>query len=106
MIVAPREHADLETPYGSMRTYVHRPVEGGRRPGLVLFSEIFQVTAPVERLVAEGDDIDGSNGPDDPVEEFADAWPVERSGIGRVNLGSAVRHEANMHRGSLHRAFA
>ena len=53
MIVAEREHADLDTPYGPMRTYVYRPAEDGPHPGLVLFSEIFQVTAPVERMAIQ-----------------------------------------------------
>ena len=35
-----------------MRTYVSRPVAAGRYPGLVLFSEIFQVTAPIRRAAA------------------------------------------------------
>lgn len=35
-----------------MRTYTLRPVAPGRYPGLVLFSEIFQVTGPVRRLAA------------------------------------------------------
>lgn len=46
------EHADLETPFGTMRTYVLRPVAEGRYPGLVLFSEIFQVTEPIRRMAA------------------------------------------------------
>lgn len=52
MIIAPREHADLSTPYGSMRTYVYRPAAAGRYPGVVLFSEIFQVTGPIGRMAA------------------------------------------------------
>jgi len=44
---------DLPTPAGPMRTFVYRPAaEGEKHPGLVLFSEIFQVTAPVRRLAA------------------------------------------------------
>jgi carboxymethylenebutenolidase len=35
-----------------MRTYVHRPVAGGRYPGVVLFSEIFQQTGPIRRTAA------------------------------------------------------
>jgi carboxymethylenebutenolidase len=40
------------TPTGPMRTYVFRPAAEGRFPGLVLFSEIFQVTAPIRRTAA------------------------------------------------------
>ena len=43
---------DLETPTGEMRTYVYEPVEKGKYPGLLLYSEIFQLTAPVSRLAA------------------------------------------------------
>jgi carboxymethylenebutenolidase len=49
MIIAPEEHVDLKTPYGPMRTYVLSPASPGRYPGLVLFSEIFQVTGPIRR---------------------------------------------------------
>ena len=52
MIIAPEEYVDLETPYGLMRTYVFSPAAAGRYPGLVLFSEIFQVTGPIRRIAA------------------------------------------------------
>jgi carboxymethylenebutenolidase len=35
-----------------MRTHVYRPIGESRFPGLVLFSEIFQVTAPIRRTAA------------------------------------------------------
>jgi carboxymethylenebutenolidase len=43
---------DLQTPTGPMRTYVFRPSAAGKYPGLVLFSEIFQVTGPIRRTAA------------------------------------------------------
>ncbi len=52
MILQSDEVADLPTPNGLMRTYVFRPVAAGRYPGVVLFSEIFQVTAPIRRTAA------------------------------------------------------
>ena len=52
MIITDQEQADLSTPFGTMRTYVFRPAEPGRYPGVVLFSEIFQVTAPIRRTAA------------------------------------------------------
>lgn len=52
MIITDSESADLDTPSGPMRTYVFRPVAGGRYPGIVLFSEIFQVTGPIRRTAA------------------------------------------------------
>src|SRR3954470_5344409 len=42
----------LDTPTGPMRTYVYRPQGGGRHPGVVLFSEIFQRTGPIGRTAA------------------------------------------------------
>ncbi len=52
MIVQSDEVVELTTPYGPMRTIVFQPVEPGKYPGLMLFSEIFQITAPVRRLAA------------------------------------------------------
>jgi carboxymethylenebutenolidase len=46
------EHVDLSTQNGLMRTEVLQPVAPGRYPGLVLFSEIFQITAPIRRTAA------------------------------------------------------
>ncbi len=43
---------DLPTPTGPMRTCLFRPAVEGRYPGLVLFSEIFQITAPIRRMAA------------------------------------------------------
>ncbi len=51
MILQSETH-ELETPTGTMRTYVYRPVAAGRYPGLVLFSEIFQQTGPIQRTAA------------------------------------------------------
>jgi carboxymethylenebutenolidase len=52
MIIKDSESIDLETPYGPMRTFVFRPVAPGRYPGVLLFSEIFQVTGPIRRTAA------------------------------------------------------
>jgi carboxymethylenebutenolidase len=52
MIIKDNEFVDLETPTGPMRTYIFRPAAEGRYPGLVLFSEIFQVTGPIRRTAA------------------------------------------------------
>lgn len=43
---------ELATSTGPMRCYVYRPKAAGRRPGVVLFSEIFQRTAPIGRMAA------------------------------------------------------
>jgi carboxymethylenebutenolidase len=52
MTIIDREHADLPTPAGPMRTYVFRPDAPGKYPGILLYSEIFQVTAPIRRTAA------------------------------------------------------
>jgi len=43
---------ELMTPSGVMLTHVSKPVAPGRRPGIVLFSEIFQRTGPIRRMAA------------------------------------------------------
>lgn len=52
MIINEPEPVDLPTPYGPMRTYLFRPAAPGRYPGLVFFSEIFQLTGPIRRTAA------------------------------------------------------
>ncbi|MBV9128369.1 MAG: dienelactone hydrolase family protein [Verrucomicrobia bacterium] len=52
MILFDTEHTDLPTARGPMRTYLFRPQRAGRFPGLLLYSEIFQVTGPIRRLAA------------------------------------------------------
>jgi len=43
---------DLPTPRGPMRTALYQPAAPGRYPGIVLYSEIFQLTAPIRRTAA------------------------------------------------------
>lgn len=43
---------DVQTPTGPMRVHVVRPSAAGRFPGVVFYSEIFQVTDPIRRLAA------------------------------------------------------
>lgn len=52
MIIKDNEFFDLATPTGPMRTYLFRPVAQGRYPGILLYSEIFQVTGPIRRTAA------------------------------------------------------
>ena len=52
MILAPHEFVTLDTPYGPMRTHIVRPAAPGRYPGLVFYSEIFQITEPIRRTAA------------------------------------------------------
>lgn len=53
MTVVDTEYIDLATPTGAMRTHIVRPAAPGRYPGIVLFSEIFQVTSPIRRLAVQ-----------------------------------------------------
>ena len=52
MIIQSSEFADIATPTGPMRTYIFRPVQPGSYPGIVLYSEIFQLTGPIRRTAA------------------------------------------------------
>src|ERR1035438_5669910 len=52
MTIREPETVALATASGPMRTHVFRPTGEGRFPGIVLFSEIFQVTAPIRRTAA------------------------------------------------------
>jgi carboxymethylenebutenolidase len=52
MIILDGEHVELSTAYGPMRTHIFRPAAPGKYPGLVFYSEIFQVTGPIRRTAA------------------------------------------------------
>src|SRR5215470_12377499 len=52
MVILDNESVDLSTPTGPMRTYIFRPVAPGKYPGILMYSEIFQVTGPIRRPAA------------------------------------------------------
>ncbi|HEX4125761.1 MAG TPA: dienelactone hydrolase family protein [Tepidisphaeraceae bacterium] len=52
MTILEPQTVDVPTPTGPMRSFVFRPAAGGRYPGIVLYSEIFQVTGPIRRFAA------------------------------------------------------
>jgi carboxymethylenebutenolidase len=53
MILRSDETQDVDVPgTGPMRMHLFRPAIEGRFPGVLLFSEIYQVTAPIRRLAA------------------------------------------------------
>ena len=54
MIIRSDEMADLsvEGTAGTMRVHLFRPAVPGRFPGVLFFSEIYQVTEPIRRLAA------------------------------------------------------
>lgn len=53
MIIRGDEAAEVTVPgAGAMRTHLFRPAVAGRFPGVLLFSEIYQVTAPIRRLAS------------------------------------------------------
>src|SRR5271163_5129300 len=51
MIVV-EEQVELVTPWGPMRTHIVKPAAAGKYPGVVFYSEIFQVTGPIRRTAA------------------------------------------------------
>jgi carboxymethylenebutenolidase len=51
MIVV-EEQVELVTAWGPMRTHILRPAAAGKYPGIVFYSEIFQVTGPIRRTAA------------------------------------------------------
>ena len=52
MTIQVDEQADIATPTGPMRTYIFRPTAAGKYPGIVFYSEIFQITGPIRRTAA------------------------------------------------------
>ena len=52
MLIRTDEVVDLETPSGPMRVHVSIPLNEGTYPAIILYSEIYQVTAPIQRLAA------------------------------------------------------
>jgi carboxymethylenebutenolidase len=54
MIIRSDETADIAVPgaSGAMRLHLFRPAIAGRYPGVLFFSEIYQVTGPIRRLAA------------------------------------------------------
>jgi carboxymethylenebutenolidase len=53
MIIRSDETADIAVPgTGTMRLHLFRPAIPGRFPGVVFYSEIYQVTGPIRRLAA------------------------------------------------------
>ncbi len=52
MTIIDNEFVDIETDTGPMRTFVIRPAAPGKYPGIVFYSEIFQVTGPIRRTAA------------------------------------------------------
>ncbi len=52
MTIKDDEVVEIETPTGPMRTYIFRPAAGGKFPGVLFYSEIFQVTGPIRRTAA------------------------------------------------------
>lgn len=50
MVIREPSHVDLETARGPMRTHVFEPVATKRWPGVIFYSEIFQMTGPIQRF--------------------------------------------------------
>jgi carboxymethylenebutenolidase len=52
MIIKDDLVVDITTATGPMRTYFFHPAAEGRYPGVILYSEIFQLTGPIRRLAS------------------------------------------------------
>lgn len=52
MTIIDNESVELDTLKGKMRTHIARPAAKGKYPGIVFFSEIFQITSPIRRTAA------------------------------------------------------
>ena len=51
-MIIKEEFADIATPTGPMRLHLFRPAATGRYPGILLYSEIYQITGPIRRMAA------------------------------------------------------
>ena len=51
-MIVTEETVELTTAFGKMRVHVVKPVAAGKFPGIVFFSEIFQITGPIRRTAA------------------------------------------------------
>jgi carboxymethylenebutenolidase len=49
MLIIDDEFTDVPTPTGPMRCHTFRPKLAGRYPGVIFYSEIFQMTGPIKR---------------------------------------------------------
>ena len=52
MTILENEHVELSTPTGPMRVHIFRPAGEGKYPGVLFYTEIFQVTGPIRRTAA------------------------------------------------------
>lgn len=51
-MIIKEEFSDIQTPTGEMRVHIFRPAGEGKYPGVLMFSEIFQITGPIRRTAA------------------------------------------------------
>ena len=51
-MIVQEEQVELRSLKGPMRTHIVRPAAPGRYPGIVFYSEIFQITGPIRRTAA------------------------------------------------------
>jgi carboxymethylenebutenolidase len=52
MLIKNDEIVNIDTPTGDMRAHIFRPQAPGKYPGILMYSEIFQVTGPIRRTAA------------------------------------------------------
>ncbi len=97
MIVV-EEQVELTTPWGPMRTHIAKPAAAGRYPGIVFFSEIFQITAPIARtarLLAGHGYIVASPEIYHEFEAPGEVFPYDQSGTERGNALKTTKELAS-----------
>lgn len=52
MVIREEAAVEVETARGNMRTYIFEPKAEGKWPGVIFYSEIFQMTEPIRRFAA------------------------------------------------------
>ena len=52
MAIQDQDFVEIATPTGMMRVHLFLPKESVKRPAVILYSEIYQVTGPIRRLAA------------------------------------------------------
>ncbi|MBV9863554.1 MAG: dienelactone hydrolase family protein [Alphaproteobacteria bacterium] len=93
MIIKEHAFADIATPTGPMRLHLFQPAAPGRYPGLLLYSEIYQITGPVRRMAAFLAGQGFLVGAPEVYHEFEDAGTVLAYDTAGTDRGNALKYE-------------
>lgn len=97
MIVV-EEQVELTTAWGPMRTHVIKPAAAGKYPGIVFYSEIFQITSPIRRTMAQLAGHGYIVAAPEIYHEFAaagDVFPYDQAGSDRGNTLKTTKELAS-----------